>query len=68
MSNFRSNAIHPETGKCEAADYLDDHYGRHHYGVRFDDGKVFSVDIVLRCSEDHRLEKSLLPIEDDPAT
>ena len=35
MSNFRTKAIHPITGKEEMADYLDDYFGNHKYGVKF---------------------------------
>ena len=34
---------HPETGKEELAEWLDDYFGRRQYGVRFPDGKVFSL-------------------------
>lgn len=35
MSNYRATAIHPVTGKLEIADFLDDYFGHHKYGVRF---------------------------------
>ena len=41
MSNFQQATRHPETGVEEVADWLDDYFGRHRYGVRFADGKVF---------------------------
>jgi hypothetical protein len=41
MSNFFEKTIHPETGAEEEAEWLDDYYGRHQYGVRFPDGKIF---------------------------
>ena len=41
MSNFISDAIHPTTGKVEQATWLDDHFGRHCYGVKFADGSVW---------------------------
>jgi len=40
MSNFRQLTIHPRTGNVETADWLDDHYGRHLYGVKFADGLI----------------------------
>lgn len=42
MSNFSQLTKHPETGKIEEADWLDDHFGRHRYGIRFADGQVFT--------------------------
>lgn len=41
MSNFTRMTKHPETGEMRMADWLDDHFGRHRYGVRFPDGKIF---------------------------
>lgn len=32
---------HPNTGEVQMADWLDDHFGHHRYGVRFADGQVF---------------------------
>jgi hypothetical protein len=48
MSNYRDMAFHPETGKLEPADFLDNHFGPHHYGVRFNDGRVFGKDEYVR--------------------
>ncbi len=42
MSNFTAPTFHPETGEVEQAHWMDDHFGRHEYGVRFPDGKVFT--------------------------
>ena len=36
MSNYRDKAINPRTGQIEDADFLDNHFGRHQYGIRFD--------------------------------
>lgn len=41
MSNYQQMTKHPETGETVMADWLDDHFGHHRYGVRFPDGKVF---------------------------
>lgn len=40
MSNFHAPTFHPITGVIEKAEWLDDHYGKHLYGVRFPDGHV----------------------------
>ncbi len=44
MSNFTRITKHPITGKFEEADWLDDYYGNHKYGVRFPDGEVLKAD------------------------
>ena len=41
MSSFNSKAINPITKKEEDAEFLDDYYGSHKYGVRFSDGRVY---------------------------
>ena len=41
MSNYIAKAINPKTNKEEEAEFLDDYYGKHKYGVRFSDGKVY---------------------------
>jgi hypothetical protein len=40
MSNYRAPAFNPETGKVEEADWLDNHFGHHIYGVSFG-GQVY---------------------------
>jgi hypothetical protein len=35
VSNYHALARHPITGKIAMADYLDDSFGHHIYGVRF---------------------------------
>lgn len=48
MSNFIQPAIHPKTGKYEAAAMLDDCFGRHNYGVLFKDGSLYeSKDVEI---------------------
>ena len=41
MSSFNRKTKHPRTGKLEEAEWLDDYFGNHNYGVRFPDGSVF---------------------------
>jgi hypothetical protein len=42
MSNFQRIAWHPVERVARAADYLDDYFGRHEYGVKFiGDEKVY---------------------------
>src|SRR3990167_305886 len=50
MSNFIAKAKHPKTGKIEDAEWLDDYFGHHEYGVRFKDGSVFhSIEVEEVC-------------------
>lgn len=45
MSSYQRQTKHPETGVAENAEWLDDFFGQHNYGVRFpSDGKVFRAD------------------------
>ena len=43
MSSYISKAKNPKTEKIEDAQFLDDFYGLHKYGVRFDDGNVYPI-------------------------
>ncbi len=51
MSSYRAAAYDPKRGTIRTASWLDDYFGRHLYGVRFDDdGPVWrqhDVDIPL---------------------
>lgn len=45
MSSYQKTTVHPITGAQERAEWLDDYFGQHNYGVRFpSDGKVFRAD------------------------
>lgn len=44
MSNFSKLTKHPLTGDWEMADWLDNYFGQHHYGVKFPSGEVFNAD------------------------
>jgi hypothetical protein len=47
MSNFIKSSVNPETSIVEDAEFLDDYFGRHEYGVRFPStGKVFREEEV----------------------
>lgn len=46
MSSYQQVTKHPDTGVMEMADWLDDYFGRHRYGVRFADGKVFRAEQI----------------------
>lgn len=45
MSSYQKQTVHPETKQIENAEWIDDYFGNHNYGVRFpSDGKVFRAD------------------------
>lgn len=47
MSNYRATAIHPVTGENTIADFLDNYFGHHRYGVQFaGEEKVYPIDDV----------------------
>lgn len=57
MSNYRAVAIHPETKKIEIADFLDNYFGHHRYGVRFaGEDKVYKIE-KIEVPPDREIEK-----------
>ena len=70
MSNYSAPTRHPVTGAIEMADWLDDHDGKHRYGVRFpSDGKIYGgkecvevrpQDIVARLRDWAECEDDIL--------
>ena len=44
MSNFSKLTKNPDTGKWEMANWLDNHFAPHEYGVQFPDGKIYEAD------------------------
>lgn len=46
MSNYSQITKHPETGEMVSAHWIDDYFGRHRYGVRFPDGKMFRAEEI----------------------
>lgn len=48
MSNYTRLTKHPDTGKWEQAEWLDDYYAHYEYGVRFPDGKVFRATLFKK--------------------
>jgi hypothetical protein len=57
MSSYSRMTKHPLTGKWQMAEWLDDFYGRHRYGVKFtiDHGDGSFTDQVFR-EEDYNFE------------
>jgi len=50
MSNFSDKAVNPKTLKIEQAEFLDDYFGSHVYGIRFPDGEVYREEVVLEAA------------------
>ncbi len=46
MSSYTQITKHTETGEMVSAHWIDDYFGRHRYGVRFPDGKVFRAEEI----------------------
>lgn len=46
MSNYIRKTKNSRTGRWENAEWLDDHFGRHKYGVRFSDGTIYNPEQV----------------------
>lgn len=63
MSCYYAITKHPETGKWENAEWLDDHFGIHHYGVRFPDGRVFDPERIKCDQKDLRTDYMKLESE-----
>lgn len=63
MSNFTRVSWHPVERVARAASYLDNYFGRHQYGVRFDgDEKVYRSNEV-----EIPIDLRLVPEEVTPA-
>lgn len=46
MSHYFAKAIHPVTKQVEDALFMDDYFGRHQYGIKFEDGRIYRADKV----------------------
>lgn len=61
MSTYNRYTVHPETGRWEAALWIDDFYERHHYGVKFPDGKTFDPwKVTMRSGDLTDIEAEIL--------
>lgn len=75
MSNYTRAAYHPPTNTVRAAYWMDDYFGKHQYGVQFqntDDDTVYhprEVDIpvgkVFVERKDNRIEEWEARLDDD---
>ena len=47
MSHYKALTLHPITKEWKTADWLDDYFSHHHYGVRFEgETEVFDPDVT----------------------
>ena len=61
MSSFLKWTQHPDTMHWHYAFWIDDHFGHHHYGVRFNDDKFFDPEKIDLITVD---DKSKIPKND----
>ena len=47
MSNYQGYALNPSSGYVERAEFIDNYYGRHLYGVVFSDTQGYPEDTVV---------------------
>jgi len=52
MSNYSKQTINPRTGESEQAEWLDDHFGKHVYGIRFADGGIYCANQIRVAEEE----------------
>jgi len=55
MSSFYAPTHHPETGKVKKARWADDYFGRHQYGVQFDEEEKFWPENKCRQADPNAL-------------
>ena len=59
MSNYSAPTKHPITGEIKMADWLDDSFGHHVYGVRFHgEEKIYPSKGCAEISPDEMLEET----------
>jgi hypothetical protein len=46
MSSFQRLTINPKTGNEEMADWIDDYFDKHVYGIKFADGEVYKEEFL----------------------
>ena len=55
MSSFYRYTKHPRTNRWENACWLDDYYGNHHYGVKFENDEMYDpwkVNLIQDINEE----------------
>lgn len=57
MSNYEATAVNPSTGKREKADFMDNYFGRHRYGIRFKDGETYPIEDIFNKKNEEKSGK-----------
>jgi len=60
MSSFIKKIMNPYTGIEEKAEFLDDYFGRHCYGVRFSNGMIYRESEILKRIKSNKKIISLI--------
>lgn len=65
MSSYTRMTKNPKSGEFEQAEWLDDYFGSHQYGVRFPDGSVVEPDFQKNLPETREFtaEERLVQVE-----
>ena len=62
MSNFALITKHPKTGKWEKAEWIDNCFGNHIYGVQFNDGLLFNIETdKMETMTDEEHQSMIIP-------
>ena len=48
MSSFKRKTFNPRTGEVEEAWWIDDYFGHHQYGVKFNDGSCYTPEEIKK--------------------
>jgi hypothetical protein len=56
MSCYKDKAFNPKTNTYEEADFIDDHFGRHCYGITFGDGDFYTPEQLKKAEEQFKKE------------
>lgn len=62
MSNYNRLTKNPDTGEWENAAWIDDYFGKHHYGVKFESGLIVDAEKVeLETKDPENMETRKTP-------
>lgn len=63
MSTYSRMTKNPITGVFEKAQWMDDHFGHHHYGVKFPDGSIIDPAVMELEIREQTAEERLPEVE-----
>ena len=61
MSNYIKHTTNPRTGEAEKAEWLDDYFGKHVYGIRFADGGIYCENQIMVAEEESERRRPKQP-------